>query len=79
MDTLSDLPENSIALLIGSDAPRGSLLALRFHGKVELLYTFFGAYEACMLVVPFVATTLDAPFLPFLGMLPLLPCSLSIK
>lgn len=47
-----------------ADGSRGPLLALGFHGKVELVYAFVGASEACMLVVPRVAATLDAPFLP---------------
>lgn len=74
-----DGSSDSAAPQIGSDAPRGSLLALGFQGKVELLYAFVGASEACMLVVPSVAAALDAPFLPFPGTLPLLPCSLSAK
>nr|PNR35760.1 hypothetical protein PHYPA_021610 [Physcomitrium patens] len=50
-----------------ADGSRGPLLALGFHGKVELVYAFVGASEACMLVVPRVAATLDAPFLPSPG------------
>lgn len=63
--------------------PRGSLLALGFKGKVELLYVFVGASEACMLVVPAIAAALDAPFLPLAGTststsYPLSPAKLSL-
>lgn len=57
----------------GLAAHGGSLLALGFEGKVELLHAFVGASEGCMLLVPAVAAALDDPFLPFPGTFPLLP------
>lgn len=65
----SDQSSDPGGLQKSADGSRGPLLALGFHGKVELVYAFVGASEACMLVVPRVAATLDAPFLPSPGIL----------